>query len=199
MKKVIILLGVTLLLMACTNEAANEANKSLEIKPADFSEREKSIVNQTGVDHSTFYTVDGEVKDGEVLDASIEVYEEGEGGVVLSSEARPDDNNEFADTLHSFQILMEEKQTYLTIGEGSGYARGDEFMPVDLIGFSFNQFEESITLKKGEPVYLSYLIGTSENELTVAENENRTSLPGAVEDAEYAIVFKLELKDSNHE
>ncbi|MBN8209995.1 hypothetical protein JI666_14665 [Bacillus sp. NTK071] len=199
MKQLIFLFGVALFLVACTNEESSgtKSSPSLEIEPADLSEREKSIVNQTGVDYQTFYTINGEVNEGEVLVTSIDVYEKGKERNVISSTSRPGENNKFNKALHSFQLLVEEKETFLTLGEPNGYARGNEFFPDDLVSFSFVQLEEKVTINKDEPVYLSYLIGTSQNELSTEVSENRTTLPKAVEDAEYAVVFKLELKNDN--
>ncbi|WP_226659028.1 hypothetical protein [Pseudalkalibacillus hwajinpoensis] len=196
MKRIMVLLGVALLLTACGIEESGGAKgeNSLVIEPADLSEREQMIVNQMGVDYQTFYTLDGEVKEGEVLETSIDVYENGEGRSVISSVSNPDDN-EFNQSLHSFQLLMEEKEAFLTLGEPSGYARGTEFFPDDLGSFSFVSLEDKVTMKKGEPVYLAYLVGTSQNELSTEVNENKTALPKTVQEAEYAVVFKLEIKN----
>lgn len=131
-----------------------------------------------------------------MLETSIEVYENGEGKVMLSSASIPGDNTKHKETLHSFQILMDEEDTYFTIGDPNGYVRGNEFIPDNFVSFSFVQLEEKITITKDEPVYLSYLIGTSQHELSAEGNENMTSLPKSVSDAEYAVVFKLELKNA---
>ncbi|KMM38026.1 hypothetical protein [Guptibacillus hwajinpoensis] len=199
MKRFIILVGVVLLLVSCTSHGSSQtkSSSSLEIEPADLSEREKIIVNQTGVDYQTFYTIDGEVNEGDVLETSIEVYEKGEGKVMLSSTSIPGDNTKHKENLNSFQILMEEEVSYFTIGDPNGYVRGNEFIPDNLVSFSFVHLEEKITITKDEPVYLSYLIGTSQNELSAEGNEDVTSLPKSVSDAEYAVVFKLELKNAS--
>ncbi|MCA0173979.1 hypothetical protein [Bacillus sp. RAR_GA_16] len=196
MKRILVLLGIALLLGACGNEERDGAKSdtSLVIEPADLSEREQAIVNQMGVDYQTFYTLDGEINEGEVLEASIDVYENGEGKRVISSVSNPD-GNEFNQSLHSFQLLMEEKESFFTLGEPSGYARGTEFLPDDLESYSFVSLEDNVTMKKGEPVYLAYLVGTSQSELSTEVNENKTALPKSVQEAEYAVVFKLEIKN----
>ncbi len=61
----------------------------------------------------------------------------------------------------------------------------------------FKKFDNEITLKKDTPVYLSYLIGTSKNAITSKDNEDMTTLPKSVKDAEYAVVFKVELQDQS--
>lgn len=196
MKRLIVFLGLALLLAACGNEESGGAKSetSLVIKPADLSEREQAIVNQMGVDFQTFYTVDGDLKKGEVLKTSIDVYENGKREDMISSVSNSDDY-EFNQSLHSFQLLMEEKEAFLTIGEPSGYVRGTEFLPDDLGSYSFVSLEDKVTLKKGEPIYLAYLVGTSQNELSTEVNEDKTALPKSVQEAEYAVVFKLEIKN----
>jgi|GEM_PF-6136920 len=85
-----ILFGIALVLAGCTNEGGSETGKvqeendgqmasssSLVVKLAKLSKREKTLVNQIGVDYQTFYTVDGKVEEGEALISSIEVYETG--------------------------------------------------------------------------------------------------------------------------
>ncbi|WP_273833928.1 hypothetical protein [Guptibacillus sedimenti] len=198
MKRLIVLLGVALVMVACSNQESSGAisETSLEIEPAELSEREQMIVNQTGVDYQTFYTITGEVNKGEMLKASIDVYENGNKRNILSSVSKP---GEFNEALHSFQLLMEEEKAFLTLGEPNGYARGTEFLPDDLGSFSFVNIEDKVTMKKGEPVYLSYLIGTSQNELSIESNENKSTLPKSVEEAEYAVVFKLEVTKDNEQ
>ena len=196
MKRLIVLLGLVLVMGACSNEESSGATSEtpLEIEPAELSEREQMIVNQTGVDYQTFYTITGEVNKGEMLRASIDVYENGNKRNVLSSALKP---GEFNEALHSFQLLMEEEKAFLTLGEPDGYARGTEFLPDDLGSFSFVNIEDKVVMKKGEPVYLAYLIGTSQNELTTESNENKLTIPKSVEEAEYAVMFTLELTKDN--
>ena len=126
MKRLIILVGVALLLVSCASQGSSQtkSSSSLEVEPADLSEREKIIVNQTGVEYQTFYTINGEVSEGDVLETSIEVYEKGDGKAMLFSTSIPCDNTQYKENLNSFQILMEEEITYFTIGDPNGYVRG---------------------------------------------------------------------------
>ncbi|UOQ45805.1 hypothetical protein MUN89_07710 [Halobacillus salinarum] len=202
------LVVVMLLLAACTNQGSSESKQKnagassqevsasiLKVKPANLSEREKTLVNQMGNDHQTFYTVDGEVKEGDVLVTSVQVYKKGEKGEEVMSSVGSGEEKKFNKALHSFQIQLEKKAAYVTIGSPNGYARGSTTIPGDIGSFLFEQPGEEIKLIKGKPIYLAYLIGTSKNTLTTPLHEDLTTLPKSVKDAEFALVFILELKD----
>lgn len=194
-------------MVGCTNEGSSETKQvqeeqtshdSLKIKPAKLSEREKNIVNQLVGDFKTFYTIDGVVKEGEVLESSIVKYENGERkGVKLASVSGTGERKKYDKALHSFQIQMEEETAYLTIGGPNGYARGSTTMLDDLGSFTFEEPEEEITLTKGEPIHLAYMVGTSQNQLSSVVNEDPATLPESVKNAEYAIVFIVELRDNS--
>ena len=125
MKWFITLLGILLLLTACTKEGSTDTQKnqkdqqtqskenfsssSLKIKPAKLSKREKSLVNQMGADYQTFYTVEGKIKSGEVFVSSIIIFKKGKQKEALSS---PANQTGFTSGLHSFQLQMEKKTTY---------------------------------------------------------------------------------------
>ncbi|MFQ3543183.1 hypothetical protein Q7A53_03795 [Halobacillus rhizosphaerae] len=211
MKWFITLLGVLLLVTGCTQEGSTDtqnnqknpqtqskedfSSTALKIKPAKLSKREKSLVNQIGADYQTFYTVDGKIKSGEVFVSSIIIFKKGKQKEALSS---PVNQTGFSSGLHSFQLQMEKKTTFLTIGAPNGYAKGSTTTPGSLGAFMFKKFDNNeITLKKDAPVYLSYLIGSSKNTVTSQDNEDMTTLPKSVKNAEFAVVFKVELKDSS--
>ncbi|MFK3960027.1 hypothetical protein [Guptibacillus hwajinpoensis] len=208
MKRFFTLLGVLLLLAACTNEGSNEGKQeekgstqetsasSLAIKPAKLSKREQSIVNQMGIDFKTFYTVDGKVEEGESLVTSIVVYNDGEDGEVEFISSGSGDQERFNKALHSFQLQMEEQVAYFTMGSPDGYSKGSTNMPKELGAFIFEQIEEEVTITKGETVYLAYLIGSSENQMSSVNHSDVKTLPESVKTAEYAIVAQLEWKDN---
>ncbi|WP_173918678.1 hypothetical protein [Halobacillus sp. Marseille-Q1614] len=202
MKWFITLVGVMVILVACTNEGSSETKQdnketsasSLKVKPAKLSEREQSLVNQIGGDYQTFYTVDGEVEEGEVLVTSIVVIKKGEQTEeALTSVSGT--GEKYKKDLHSFQLQMEKEAAYLTIGSHNGYVRGSTAIPDNIDSFLFEQPEEEIKITKGEPIYLAYLIGSSQNQLSMQANSDLTTLPNSVKDAEYAAVFKVELKE----
>ncbi|KHE71963.1 hypothetical protein [Halobacillus sp. BBL2006] len=209
MKRFIILIGVVLFLVACTYEGSGETNKNkkessgqgasastVKVEPAKLSEREQSLVNQIGGDYQTFYTIDGKVEEGDILVTSIVVIKEGEKGEeVLSSVAGTMDQKKFKKDLHSFQVQVEEEATYLTIGSPNGYARGSTTIPDNITSFLFEQKEEEVKIKKGEPIYIGYLIGSSQSSMSIQANDDLTTLPKSVKEAEYAAVFKVELKE----
>ncbi|WLR59058.1 hypothetical protein [Guptibacillus hwajinpoensis] len=209
MKRFITLLGVFLLLAACANEGSNEGKQeekgstqktsasSLHIKPAKLSKREQSIVNQMGIDFKTFYTVDGTVGEGEALVTSIVVYNDGEDGKEeFVTWGGNYEQERFNKALHSFQLQMEEKVAYFTMGSPDGYSKGSTNMPKELGAFIFEQIEEEVTITKGETVYLAYLIGSSENQMPSVNDSDVKTLPESVKTAEYAIVAQLEWKDN---
>lgn len=209
MKRFVTIIGIMLILVACTNErssVANQDNKktsgqdasesSLKVKPAKLSAREQSLVNQLGGDYQTFYTVDGKVGEGEVLVTSIVVIKKGEQTKeALASVSGTGEHKKFNKDLHSFQLLMEKEATYLTIGSPNGFARGLTTIPDNIGSFLYKQPEEEVKVVKGQPVYLSYLIGSSQNKFVMQTNAGQTTLPKSVENAEYAVGFKVELKD----
>ncbi|MCA0984247.1 hypothetical protein LCL89_09340 [Halobacillus yeomjeoni] len=206
MNRFIIMIGIMVLLSACTSEGKSETKEgtnqdkssSLVIKPAELTEREESLVTQMGVDHKTFYTVSGKLGKGDVVVSSVIVYEaDEEPKEKIVSISRTGDAKEFDGGLHSFQVLLEEKETYLTLGNPKGYARGTTTMPKDLRGYRFDSFEEDVTVTKGTPLYLSYLIGTSQNQLTGGGFVDQTVLPETVKEAEYALVFKVEIREES--
>ncbi|MCA0993399.1 hypothetical protein [Pseudalkalibacillus hwajinpoensis] len=209
MKRLFTLLGVLLLLAGCTNEdssggkeegksASQESStSSLEIKPAKLSKREQSIVNQMGIDFKTFYTVDGKVEKGESLVTSIVVYKDGDGGKEEFISFGGDNEQEhFNKALHSFQLYMEEEVAHFTMGSPDGFGKGSTIMPEKLGAFIFEQMEEEVTITKGETVYLAYLIGSSESQMSSGNHSDVKTLPESVKTAEYAVVAQLELKDN---
>ncbi|MGP4074660.1 hypothetical protein [Halobacillus sp. K22] len=162
MKRLIIIVGVALFLAACTSEGGSETGQSerkngdtsassLEVKPAKLSKREKTIVNQIGVDYQTFYTVDGKVEEGEALISSIEVYENGEMINEITTQSNAEQNNKYKKALHSFQVRMAEELNDLTIGGPDGYVAGQAQQPKDVRAFLFEHPEEAVTLTKGKP------------------------------------------------
>ncbi|MYL64324.1 hypothetical protein GLW07_13285 [Bacillus hwajinpoensis] len=208
MKRLFTLLGVLILLAACTNEDSSGGKEegiassqessasSLEIKPAKLSKREQSIVNQMGIDFKTFYTVDGKVEEGESLVTSIVVYKDGDGGKEeFISLGGGNEQERFNKALHSFQLYMEEEVAHFTMGSPDGYGKGSTIMPDELGAFIFEQMEEKVTITKGETVYLAYLIGSSESQMSSVNHSDVKTLPESVKKAEYAVVAQLELKD----
>ncbi|MCA0987408.1 hypothetical protein [Guptibacillus algicola] len=205
MKQVIMLIGVLLLLAACTNEVNNEMNpneegssksdSSLTIKEAKLTEREQSIVNQVGIDYKTFFMIDGELAEDETLVSSIIVYQDGDGGKEQLTSYDGMGEEVYDKALHSFQLHMQEDIAFFTIGSPSGYSKGSTEMPKDLQGYIFDGFDGEVTFKKGETVYLSYLKGSSENQMSSVNLGDYKTLPDSVKDAEYAVVAQLSIQD----
>lgn len=207
--KQILLISILLFLAACTNEVNNEFNpnegnssetsSSLTIKAAKLTEREQSIVNQVGIDYKTFFTIDGELAEDETLVSSIFVYQDGDGGSEQLSSYSGSSGEEYDKALHSFQLQMDGDEAFFTIGSPNGYSKGSTEMPKDLQGYVFNQLDGEVTLKKGETVYLGYVKGSSENQMTSGNLEDYKTLPDSVKDAEYAVVAQLMIIDESKE
>lgn len=175
------------------NGGENASSSSLVVKPAKLSKREKTLVNQIGVDYQTFFTVDGKVTEGEALISSIDVYENGELINEITTQSTAEENNKYKKALHSFQLRMGEEMNDLTIGGPDGYVAGQAQQPADLRAFLFEYPEEQVTISKGETVYWAYLMGSSQGELSSRGNEDLKTLPPSVKNEDYAIVFKMEL------
>ncbi|ASF40579.1 hypothetical protein CEH05_16030 [Halobacillus halophilus] len=208
MKRFMILIGIALVLAGCTNQGSSETGQaqeendghkassfSLVVKPAKLSNREKTLVNQIGVDYQTFFTVDGKVPEGEALISSIEVYENGKMINEITTQSTAEENSKYKNALHSFQVRMGEEMNDLTIGGPDGYVAGQAEQPKDLKAFLFEHPEERVTLNKGETIYWAYVIGSSQSQLSTRGTENLKTLPPSIKNEDYAIVFKMELNE----
>ncbi|SEI01812.1 hypothetical protein SAMN05192559_107147 [Halobacillus karajensis] len=197
------LIGAMFLLTACTYEGSGETKQkekgdsasSVTIKPAELSQREKSIITQMGGGYHTFYTVEGELNEGEGLISSIVTFKEGKQKRELVSASEPGQQKSYHHELHSFGLQMEKDTVNLMVGSPNGNAKGSTTVPEQIDRFHFEHLDENMTVTKGEPIYLSYLVGTSQHTFSVEANEDLTTLPKSVANAEYAVVFKVEWKD----
>ncbi|WP_377890212.1 hypothetical protein [Alkalihalobacillus sp. R86527] len=209
MKQFLMLISALMLLAACTSEGSNENKKdqeessegatTLTIKSAKLTEREQSLVDQIGIDYKTFFTIDGELAEDETLVRSIFVYQDGDGGKEQLTSYNGMGEEEYDKALHSFQLHLEDDVAFFTMGSPDGFAKGSTELPKDLQGYIFDNFDGEVTFKKGETVYLSYLKGSSENQMSSGNLGDYKTLPDSVKDAEYAVVAQLSIKDDMEE
>ncbi|RWZ58642.1 hypothetical protein EQV77_06655 [Halobacillus fulvus] len=201
LKKCSILITLLFLLTACTADDSKEADSTgtqsnastfITIQPAELSEREQTIINQIGGDYQSFFTIKGDLGPDETIVQSIGVYREGQ----KEEERLTSFSDSLEGDLHSYQLRLEDETTYLRIGFPSGSAGASTVLPDQLGTFVYQQMEEEFTLTKGEPVYVAYLIGSSQNSMSFRQPEDWTTVPTSVQEAEYSIVFKVEWRDT---
>lgn len=197
-------LGALLLLItACGNPEPPKKETRITITPYEMSEKESLLISKTGIDSISFFELSASNSiEKEELQMGLEVYEDGV----------------FKEDLLSTWGLVEE--TYKNEIISFGISRSEEGDPVKLMlgmpsalstkpytndkikeiqGHSFiTLIGNKITLKKNEPAYLAAWIGTTTGSLRTVSGEGG-KLPEGLEEAEFALLYKVVLTDQEEQ
>lgn len=184
----------TMWLTGCTSvEKANEkplSNAEITIEPYNISEQESVLISKTGVDQIEFFKLDGNLKEDEDLQFTVEVYEKGKMKEELLT-ASDEPNTKFEDSIISFGINNlndEDHSLELITGIPTGLAATNYSTNMTLSSFR-KLVDEKVILEKNKPVYLAMWVGTTKNELSTVGSENG-ELPADIEEVETALLYR---------
>ncbi|MFJ7730777.1 hypothetical protein ACIQXF_02665 [Lysinibacillus sp. NPDC097231] len=186
---------LTLLLTGCVGvEKENKkpiSNAKITIEPYNMSEKEKMLVSKTGIEQIAFFKLEGNLKEDDDLQFSVEVYENGKlKEELLTTSDEP--KTQFKDSIISFGISNfndKDHSLKLITGIPSGLATTN--YSNNMTSSSFSQLVgEKVTLEKNKPVYLAAWVGTTKNILSSVGSENG-ELPAGIEEAEFALLYRI--------
>lgn len=166
-------------------------NANITIEPYNMSEKERVLISKTGVEQIEFFKLEGELKEDEDLQFSVEVYEKGKRKEeLLTTSDEP--NTKFEDCLISFGISTINNETpSLKLIAGIPFGLATTNYSNNMTSFSFNSLVgKKVTLEKNKPVYLVAWVGTTKNELRSVGSENG-ELPTGIEEAEVALLYRV--------
>ncbi|MGE8034065.1 hypothetical protein B1B04_20380 [Lysinibacillus sp. KCTC 33748] len=185
----------TLLLTGCVGvEKENEksiSNTKLTIEPYKMSEKEELLISKTGVEQIAFFKLEGNLKEDDDLQFTVEVYENGK----LKEESLSTSNEpqtKFEDCIVSFginNINDKDHSLQLISGIPSGFATTNYSNNMTSSSFS-KLVSEKVTLEKNKPIYLAAWVGTTKDKLRFVGSENG-ELPAGIEEAEFALLYRI--------
>lgn len=190
-----LLIIFTLVLTGCVDvEKENEkpiANEKISIEPYNMSEKEELLISKTGVEQIAFFKLEGNLKEDDDLQFSVEVYENGKfKEKLLTTSNEP--QTKFEDSIISFGISNindKDHSLKLIAGIPSGFATTN--YSNNMTASSFGKLVgEKVTLEKNKPIYLAAWVGTAKNKLRSVGSENG-ELPAGIEEAESALLYRI--------
>ncbi len=183
----------TLLLTGCVG-VENEkpfSNAKITIEPYNMSEKEKLLISKTGVEQIEFFKLEGNLKEDDDLQFTVEVYENGKlKEELLTTSNEP--KTKFEDSIISFGISNindKDHSLQLITGIPSGLATTNYSNNMTSSTFS-KLVGEKVTLEKSKPIYLAAWVGTTKNKLSSVGSENG-ELPVGIEEAEFALLYRI--------
>lgn len=185
----------TLLLTGCVGvEKENEkpiSNTKITIEPYKMSEKEELLISKTGVEQIAFFKLEGNLKEDDDLQFTVEVYENGKlKEESLSSSNEP--QTKFEDCIVSFginNINDKDHSLQLISGIPSGFATTNYSNNMTSSSFS-KLVSEKVTLEKNKPIYLAAWVGTTKDKLRTVGSESG-ELPAGIEEAEFALLYRI--------
>ena len=192
-KSYCLLIIFALLLTGCVDEAKEESSSetNLTIESYSVSQKEKILINKTGVQQIEYFKLNGALKKEDDLQFSVEVYESGkfkEEGIKSLGAIETN----YKDRIISFGVHDlggEEPSLKLLIGIPGGLS--STTYTNNMTGVAFTKLvAEEITLEKDKPSYLAAWFGATKNSLhTVGEVNGE--LPEEVEEYELVYLYKV--------
>ena len=184
-----------LLLVGCSDEAKEKtpSNTKLTLESYSVTEKEKSLIQKTGVEQIEYFELNGTLKEEDDLQFSIDVYENGKFKEELLKTQGATETN-FKDILISFGVANtkrdgQEQSFKLLSGIPLGLTSTN--YSNDMTAFTFGKLlDKKITLVKDKPIYLAAWLGTTKDMLLTVGEVNG-ELPEAVEDYELAFLYKV--------
>lgn len=167
------------------------SNTEITIDPYDMSEKERSLVIKTGVEQIEYFNLNGNLKEDDDLQFSVEVYKNGKfKEELLNTSGEPKEN--FKNRIISFGVGgFEDKDHDLKILAGIPSALGTTSYTNNMTTSSFNRLvEEKVTLEKNKPIYLVAWSGTTKNSLSSIGSQNG-EMPTGLDGAEISILYKV--------
>ncbi len=178
-----------LLLTGCVDETKSPSKTNLKIESFKVSEKEKILIQKTGVDRIEYFKLNGTLKEEDDLQFSVDVYENGEFkeeslkslGAIETS---------YKDSILSFGVIRAHEQTIeLLSGIPAGLATTSH--ENNMKGSTFTKLiDKKVTLEKDKPIYLAAWLGTTKNSLRTVGGQNG-ELPEAIEDYELVFLYKV--------
>ena len=167
------------------------SNGNRSINPYNMSEKERLFISKTGVEQIEFFKLEGELKEDEDLQFSVEVYEKGKLKEELLT-TQDELNTKFEDSFISFGISnINNENTSLKLIAGTPFGLATTNYSNNMTSFSFNKLVgKKVTLEKNKPVYLVAWVGTTKNELRSVGSENG-ELPTSIEESEVALLYRV--------
>lgn len=183
----------TLLFTGCAGVEKEKplSNTNITIEPYNMSEKERLLISKTGVEQIEFFKLEGELKEDEDLQFSVEVYEKGKlKEELLTTSDEP--NTKFEDSFISFGISnINNENPSLKLIAGTPFGLATTNYSNNMTSFSFNKLVgKKVTLEKNKPFYLVAWVGTTKNELRSVGSENG-ELPTGIEESEVALLYRV--------
>jgi hypothetical protein len=178
----------TFLLAGC---AGGASNANITIESYDLSEKESARISKTGVDHIEYFHLNGNLKEDDDLQFTVEVYKNGKLEEELLSTSG-ELNTNFKDDLISFGISnFGDADHDLKILAGIPSGLSTTSYANNMTSSTFGKLvEDKVTLEKNKPVYLAAWSGTTKNGLRSIGGQNG-ELPEGIDDAEVSILYKV--------
>lgn len=199
--KWVFIIGIVLLLTACTPEQTFQKDRSsktvLTIEPYEVNAKEKELIMFTGIQDIQYFEMDGNLGEGDDLQKTLEVYENGK-----LVENDPFSSNQveylFKQSLLSFGFTSdEEKFKFIHGSEGGTFTMVNDFGPS---GYTFGSLlSKKTTLEKGQPLYLYAIAGTEDGQISGLTLDEKGKPSGGILEADKAYVFKVMVTDRSTE
>jgi len=167
------------------------SNAKITIEPYNMSEKEKLLVSKTGIEQIAFFKLEGNLKEDDDLQFTVEVYENGKlKEELLTTSDEP--KTQFKDSIISFGISnFNDKDQSLKLITGIPSGLATTYYSNNMTSSSFSQLiGEKVTLEKSKPIYLAAWVGTTKNKLSSVGSENG-ELPAGIEEAELALLYRV--------
>lgn len=182
-------------MLAACSQQKGEASV-LTIEPLILKDKEKVLINKTGVNFIEYFKLNGHLEKNEDLKIELVKYVNGKNtGETISS------SNEtkvsFKDEILSFgiQTLQEGKELNLLLGIPDGLSSNVQPINSATMTSYGNVLNKKIKLIKDTPVYLAAWMGTSKSQLSGGLENEEGKFPSAFKDSELAFVYKITLID----
>lgn len=186
------LLSFLIILASCSESGSN-----VTIEPYELSEKEQLLVQKTGVEMISYFTMNGILAETEDIHYEVQTFKNGkniEGAFSLRGELkRKLDNELISFGVYTYQSTEKKRVSTLLAGQPNGLSSASNEHTMSSYSFS-PLVSEKVTLTKNKPVYLAAWVGTSKNTLE-SFGGNNGELPESIQNTELAFVYKITLVD----